>query len=179
MAAGILSQDILGICLLMVEGDTNASLGNVITAVESFQQERNRHFGISIDDFRMLFWGLMFFEIGIKDDFPDNSWLQKFKLHEIIPEILEFHDAAFNDEGESWTPYEAGPACDECEPWNTGCWFGYSEEEYRSKSAQKLAMQEFFANKERHDSAEVMNFLALHGLDKNLLDHCSRQGESS
>jgi len=176
MAAGILSQDITGICLLIVKGDTEASLEEVIAAVEKFQQERNRHFGISTRDFRMLLWGLMFYEICIEDDLSDNSWLQRFKLCEIIPEILKFHDTYFNDEGEAWTLCHAG---DEYELWDNGNRFEYSMEEYSRKPAQKQAMHEFFADNARHDPTEVMNFLALQDLDERLLVHCSRPGESS
>jgi hypothetical protein len=179
MAASILSQDIVSICLLMVKGNTNTRLGDVILEVEEFQKAKNRHFGISTNDFRMLFWWLMFFEIGIDDDLSDPSWLQKFKLHDVIPKILELHYGDFNDEGEGWGRPGPDGSYYKFTMWELAGWFGYTEEEYIHKLAQKQAMKEFFAHKAFHNSKEVMNFLTSQGINEKLLFHCSRPGESS
>ena len=95
MAASILSQDILAICLFLADGNIDLSIEEVIHRVEKYQEEQDRHFGISRSDFRNLFHMLISWELRIKE-FDD------IKLSDIITDILMYQYAHFNDEGENW-----------------------------------------------------------------------------
>ncbi len=101
MAASILSQDVLSICLILAKGDISLNMEEIISRVNKYQEVANRHFGITRGDFYVLFCFLLNFEmnmnLGIKPD------LTKIMFKDIILKILEYGDAYFNDEGSYWT----------------------------------------------------------------------------
>ncbi len=148
MAATILSQDILAICLLLSDGNLDLSLKEVIHRAEEYQETQDRHFGISRSDFRGLFHRL--------------NWayeMDAIKMREVISDILEYHDAYFNDEGESW----------------------YKADDVEEQDQVKQQMKLFFNPQEisQLHPKLVREFMAKMNITEAILYHCSRSGESS
>lgn len=172
MAASILSTDLVGICLILVEGNACAALEDVIRAAEEFQQKHNRHFGISRSDFRMLFWNY----------YHSDLHIQNIALHEIIPFILSFHAAHFNDEGGHLFGNDTGIDFENYEgsemEREIKYWTGYGKEEFRRKLETRAAMNEYFRDK-THQAEAVRTWMATQGIDEYILYHCSRPGVSS
>lgn len=170
MAASILSQDLVGICLILCKGNTRMNLEKMIQKAEKFQDNNNRHFGISRSDFRCLFWMLLYWELGIKKEF------KQVELSEIILNMLVYHDAHFNDEGEHWTVRDNEISnYEKCDHY----WYGYDKNEYCEKVTTKKIMIEFFKNQKNPDPTIVMQFLDRLKFDDNILYQFSRAGESS
>ena len=172
MAAAILSQDIVAICLLCIDGNIDLSLTEVIRRVEAYQEAQDRHFGISRYDFRGLFRTLVCRELGIKS-FADE--IDDIKLSDIIIDILEYHDAYFNDEGEYWFKG------DETYSEGIASWFDYTEKEYEYRMKVKQQMKRFLRRQEitTLDPKLVKNFMEEKNITDAILYHCSRPGESS
>ena len=170
MAASILSQDLVGICLLLCKGNTRMHLDKMIKKAEEFQDNNNRHFGISRSDFRCLFWMLLNWELGIKKEFNQVG------LSDVISNILDYHDVYFNDEGEHWTGID-----NEISDYGIfhRYWYGYDKNEYCEKVTTKKIMIEFFKNQKYPDPTIVMQFLNRLKFNDNILYQCSRVGESS
>lgn len=170
MAASILSQDLVGICLILCKGNTNIDLEKMIRLAEEFQDNNIRHFGISRSDFRCLFWKLLHWELGIKKEFNQVS------LSDVISNILYYHDVYFNDEGEHWTTRDNEISdYEECYHY----WYGYDKNEYCDKVTSKKLLIKFFKNQRNPDPTMVMQFLDRLKFDDNILYQCSRIGESS
>jgi len=51
MPAAILTENFLGICLILAKGDINMMLEEVIGRAEDYQMLSDRHFGIYKSDF--------------------------------------------------------------------------------------------------------------------------------
>jgi hypothetical protein len=173
MAADILSQDFLAICLLLAEGDTTHTLDRIASAAEKFQEEKDRHFGVFRSDFRVMLLLLILDEQSLALD-PDTV-----TLGEIIPPMLRHHDVYSNDSDTCWAHEGGEVAEDDYEFLAIERWYGLSREEYRQKQALKQAMKELFAGEPRPGPEQVRQFLASHDLDERLLHHCSRPGASS
>ena len=100
MAAAIVTEDFLAICLILADGDINMRLEEVICRAEAYQESSDSHFGISRSDFRCAFNKLSFViyhETGVgnyEEMLTRNPLLQ----HWIGP-ILKYEDVYFNDEG--------------------------------------------------------------------------------
>jgi hypothetical protein len=171
MAAAILSQDLVGICLILCKGNTCMDLEKMIQKAEEFQNNNNRHFGISRSDFRCLFWMLLNWELGIKKEF------NQVRLSDIISNILDYHDVYFNDEGEHWTGRDN--EISDYEKCDHYYWYGYDKNEYCKKVLIKKIMKEFFKNQISPDPTIVMQFLDRLKFDDDILYQCSRSGESS
>jgi hypothetical protein len=170
MAASILSQDLVGICLILCKGDTLMDLEEMIQKAEEFQNNNNRHFGISRSDFRGLFWMLLNWELGIKKEF------NQVRLSDVISNILDYHDVYFNDEGEHWTRRDNEISVYEI---FHRYWYGYDKNEYCEKVTIKKRMKEFFKNQRNPDPKVVIQVLDRLKFDDNILYQCSRTGESS
>ena len=173
MAANILSPDFLGICLLLTKGDTNLCLDEVVLAVERFQANKSRHFGISSDDFRGMLTVLVYEDLGFDQDYAEIS------LQKIIPLILRHHDVHSNDTDTYWTANDNGNATEDYEAFEIERWNGYSKEEYSRKLEVKQAMKDYFSTHGNPNTGLFMEFLSMHGIDEDLLLHCSKPGESS
>jgi len=148
MAATIMSQDILAICLLLSDGNLDLNLKEVILRAEEYQETQGRHFGISRSDFRGLF--------------QLQNWeyeMDAIKMRDIINDILEYHDAYFNDEGEYW----------------------YKGDDVESQDKVKQQMKRFFSPQEisQLHPKLVREFMAKMNITEAILYHCSRSGESS
>lgn len=169
MVAAILSQDILAICLLFADGDMDVSLEEVIQRAEEYQEMQDRHFGISRSDFRGLFNMLLSWELGIKK--PGDK-MDDTRLSDVVTDILDYHDAYFNDEGESWTRSTNAEFDD---------WYGYEEGFYKQRMVIKEKMKVFFQHKKDGSFSQnvVKRFMEEIHISKILLDNCSRPGESS
>jgi hypothetical protein len=167
MAALILAQDVLGICLVLSKGDIDARLETIVRRVESFQKVKNRHFGISVYDFRNLFYRL-------KNNFPVDCNLEQVTLGDVLNKILGFGSTYFNDEGEYWDL----PAINHFS--DIRDFIDYSEEEYQTKVTEKQRVISFFSNLEESRKPEIVRkFMSKTGINVNLLYRCSREGDSS
>ena len=157
MAAAILTEDFLAICLILANGDLGTRLEEVICRAETYQESSDRHFGITRRDFRCAFIRLCFRiypETGV-GNYEEMLTINPLLRHWINP-ILNFEDVYFNDEGEHWwVPEGAVP------------------------SEVNLKMRNFFSDTNNHDSQTVMRFLVGLGKDSSLLVNCSRPGCSS
>ena len=109
MAAWTLSQDIVGICLVLAGGEADMDLEEVMLEADRFQVANDLHFGISRTDLRGLFQSLFLWNLGANHPLAvrlGDRWKEGafggLRLREIVPVLLEFHDAAFNDEGQHW-----------------------------------------------------------------------------
>jgi len=170
MAASILSQDLVGICLILCKGNTSIDLEKMIRLAEEFQNNNNRHFGISRSDFRCLFWNLLHWDLGIKKEF------NQVNLSEIILNILGYHDVYFNDEGEHWTTRDNEiPVYKKCYHY----WYGYDKNEYCDKFTTKKLLIKVFKNQRNPDPTIVIQFLDRLKFDDDILYQCSIAGESS
>ena len=103
MTAAIMTQDILGICLLVAGGDLSMSMADVILRVEEFQTQNDRHFGITDRDFRKLVFWLIWRKIPHS---PGTSMtgayykvlevLKEIKLQDIVLHIIERHRKCYH-----------------------------------------------------------------------------------
>jgi hypothetical protein len=189
MANMTLSQDIVGICLVLAKGDANMGLEEVMLEADRFQEANNRHFGIGRRDLRGLFQSLFLWELGA--DHPlairlGKRWKEGafdgIRLYEIVPIVLEYHDGGFNDEDEMWCGLENGAPTRTRERYEKGFledWLGYSWEQYCEKVRIKQAMRQLFHGQEYPDRSSMVQFMKAHGIDDRLLHHCSRPGWSS
>lgn len=177
MAASILTQDILAICLLLANGKVDLSVEEVIGRVENYQALNDRHFGISTADFRNLFRTLISWELELKG-FDEK--LDDVKFSHIIGYILNYHYAHFNDEGEHWC--KADCISNENHYSRTDeYWYGYDRKQYQEKRMIKQEMEHFF---QRHEITafhpeSVREFMEKMKITDAMLLHCSRNGESS
>lgn len=170
MPAAMLTQDILAICLLHADGNIDLSLENILFHAETYQERQNRHFGISRSDFRGLFHMLMFCELGMKKFGED---IENITLRDMLPEILKYHSAYFNDEGEHWIKDD--------DWWHEEERFGYHAEKYQEKVKLKEDMKTFFQQGKLPalNPPAIKSFMEELQLSEALLYHCSRPGESS
>ena len=176
MAASLLTQDLLTICLLLANGDIYLSVEEISLLTENYQTQSNRHFGISRNDFRSLFMKLIIFEMKIPGVMEN---LGVVKLADIIPEILKYHYVHFNDEGEHW--FKAELFGRESDPRQIEYWFGYNEKEYNTKKILMQSLKEFFKDVRYntiHPEA-VRRFMDQMNLGSSVLSACSRPGSSS
>ncbi len=154
------SEDLFAVCLLLAGGDTGKCIEEVIVLVEKYQLENDRHFGIARDDFRSLFYQLgVDLEVITYDDILKGGVqkiLMGIPLQSWISNILEYEDTYFNDEGGNWCKSETGEV-----------------------SPRNQLMRVFFGSCTNPASGEVMDFLLKNGFSRNLLEDCSRPGESS
>jgi hypothetical protein len=176
MTATIMSQDILGICLLVSGGDLKMKLGNVIKHVGEFQAQNDRHFGITDTDFHTLFWRLLW------EKFPGSlllgeseSNLYKVNLQDVALNILKYGDAYFNDEGESWDLYDNDPVYDPV------AYYNCSADEFYNGQALRKAMIEFFQSLEGKNCPvrQVQDLMVKCGFTCNILYAHSRPGDNS
>lgn len=178
MAAAILSQDILAICLIVAKGNIHLSLEEIIRRVENFQEVHNRHFGISRSDFRGLFNMLLSWELRIKSFFDE---IDDIKLIDIIPDIIKYHDAYFNDEGEHWAKDDNYFLDEKINYSFIEHWFGYDHNKYLEKLEINQKCKMFF---DYHKIATVPSdvvkeFMEEMKITDDILYSCSRHGDSS
>ena len=151
-------------------------LGDVIKHVEEFQEQKDRHFGISSTDFRTLFWRL------VRGKFPGSllqdeseSNLDKVNLQDVALDVLKYGDAYFNDEGECWDLYENNP---KYAPYS---YYRFSAEEFYTGQTIRKEMIEFF--QELKDAIcpviQVQAMLVRLGFSSDILFKCSRPGDNS
>jgi hypothetical protein len=175
MTATIMSQDMLGICLLVSGGNLSMKLGDVVKHVEEFQEQNDRHFGISSTDFRTLFWRLLpekFQGSLLRDESESN--LDKVNLQDVALDILKYGDAYFNDEGECWDLYENDPK------YAPYLYYRCSAEEFYTGQAIRKEMIEFFQElKDEICPVKVQAMLVRLGFNSDILFRCSRPGDNS
>jgi len=176
MAACILTQDLLGIFLLFAGGNTSERLGGILRVAEEYQELCDRHFGISRSDLRGLF---MMFTIDVPGRSMAFEELDQLELKEIIPDILRYHEAHFNDEGEHWSMPGKVASLSDYDDLHVETWYNYDRKQFRWKVQVKRMMKAFFADEKNHRPGQVMDFLAKVGIDESLLIHCSRPGAQS
>ncbi|MGB9498690.1 MAG: hypothetical protein ACKVE4_02865 [Dissulfuribacterales bacterium] len=172
MARLTLSHELLAACLILVDGNIDATIEDVLSCADDFQKEEDRHFGISDTDLGGLFLIWTTFEIEIR---KYSEILDDIKLRDVIELMLDHHYAAFNDEGESMAKGD-----EEYDSFIRG-WFHLDEEEYRKKMVVKNKMRIFFHGVITKDISgkEVMDFLNGMGITRDVLLECTRPGASS
>lgn len=158
MSASILTEDVLAICLILADGNVNASMEQIICSVEAYQELSDRHFGITRSDFRNSLHFL--FHNGFPDE-PgwcdyEETWCRKPLLRHWITLILNYDELYCNEEGEHWYPHEGAVP-----------------------SEHNRMMRRFFSDTNSDDPESVMRFLGGLGKDRSLLLKCSRPGSSS
>ena len=189
MANMTLSQDIVGICLVLAKGDANMDLEQVMFEADRFQETNNRHFGIGRADLRGLFRSLFLWEleadhpltIRLGDRWKEGAFAG-IRLYEIIPVLLEYHDAGFNDEDEMWCGLDHGTGGynrEDYDKYSVEHWIRYDWDRYCAKMKTKQAMRQLFRGQECPGQEFVVHFMKEHGIDERLLYHCSRRGSSS
>lgn len=172
MTAIIRTQDFVGVCLLMSEGKIEIKLADLIRRVEAFQDEQNRHFGITRSDFMSLFFRLQVFSFASGISF--ENFLAQTTLKDVLKEILQYESAYFNDEGECWDK-----PC-EHDHFYIRHIFDCSDEEYKSGLLKKQAMVDFFSDAAQASNVDlVKKFMVKLGITSDLLYRCSRSGDSS
>jgi len=167
-----LSHDLLAACLILVDGDINASIEELLCRADDYQKENDRHFGISRTDLRGLFLIWTSFDLAIREC---SETIDDIKLRDIINLMLEYHYAAFNDEGESMAKD------DEKYDSFISYWFHLDEDQYREKMLIKNKMREFFRDVEskKISQKDVMGFLNGMRITKEILIECTRPGKLS
>ena len=156
MAAAILTEDFLFICLIFSKGDINMRLEEVICRAEAYQKASDRHFGISRSDFRNAIYMLSFItyhETGLgnyEEILAKNPLLKDW----IVP-ILRYEDIYFNDEGEHWCEYKG-----------------------TSQSPTNIKMRKFFSDVCNHKKENVLKYLNKVGKNRTTLLKCSFPGKS-
>jgi hypothetical protein len=166
MAANILSSDFLVICLLMANGETVLSLEEVALAVENFQNEEYRYFGVWPGDFRGMLSMLVYQEPGLGTD------LSGIALNQVIPLILDSHDVHTNDSDTYWSKYDDGDLLQAFENLEIEKWNGYSLEEYSDRLELRQRMKEFFSTGRHQTPGQVMEFLKMNGINEEMIYHC-------
>jgi hypothetical protein len=177
MAASILSQDILAICLFLADGNIDLPVAEVIRRAEAYQDIQNRHFGISRSDFRNLFRKLLILEKG---RLSTDDEILDIKLGNVINDILSFQYAHFNDEGEHWIMVDELQKEESNSP-DIRYWYDYDDEEYQQKIIMKQKMIRFFkdlATGNLHPGS-IKKFMEELNITDSVLYHNSRIGESS
>jgi hypothetical protein len=111
---------------------------------------------------------LVYEEWGFVKDFAETL------LQKIIPLIFRHHDVHSNDTDTYWTANDNGNAADVYEAFEIERWNGYSKEAYIRKPEVKKTMKDFFSTHDNPTPDLVMEFLSMHGIDEDLLLHCSR-----
>lgn len=153
MGYGILSEDMLAICLLVAKGDVTMPMGEVVYRVEEFQREHG-FFGVSDTDFRSAFMHLAEFagngtktreDIYLKSENPREIFDSLF-LRDFIMPVLGLCGIWFNDEGEAWE----------------------HDDEYPPTWRNRL-LKEYFSSQEISGPENVMEFLHLFGWDADNL----------
>ena len=189
MAAWTLSQDIVGICLVLAGGDAGMDLEEVMLEADRFMVENNRHFGISRTGLRGLFQSLFLWDLP--EDHPltvrlSGRWKEGafngIRLWEIAPIVLEYHDAAFSDKGEGWCGLEDGADAltrERYDELGMESWYGHDWARYCAKTKTREAMRQLFRGQECPAAESTTQLMKAHGIDDRLLYHCSRRGRTS
>ena len=171
MAYAITSEDIIAICLLLVDFDPEIGIGEVIRRAEEYQKSESGNFGESEWDFRMaFFWlGLELGWIKLEEALSRGPWkLSGVPLKEwIIPLLTHYQDIYFNDEGEHWTALP-----EECKRPNVPKLSGGQrrDQKLRDVSEQRRQlMKKFFSDPANSQTEKISEFLCLLGWRKELL----------
>jgi hypothetical protein len=176
MTASMMTGDVLGICLLVSGGDLSMNMEDVITRVEEFQTQHDRHFGISEYDFRNLLFWLVWRKTphspGTSITGASSKVFKAVTLQDIAFHILEHSDAYFNDDGEHWLDLAHGP--------NDYDRYNCSLDEYNAKPAIRKEMIAFFQNLKGKNCPvnQIQDILVKWGINQNTLYACSREGSS-
>ncbi len=189
MAARTLSQDIVGICLVLAAGDAGMDLEEVMLEADRFMVESNRHFGISRTGLRGVLQSLFLWDL--EEDHPlairlGNRWQEGafdgIRLWEMAPVLLQYHDACFSDEGERWCCLEDDAEACSRETYlenDMASWYGYDWPQYCGRARAGEALSRLFGGQGCPPREAVRQVMREHGLDQGLLHHCSRKGRSS
>ena len=174
MAASILCQDIVAICLCLAEGNLDLAMEVIIRRAESYQAKHYRHFGISTRDFRNLLRNLFLLEMKVTGADEETF---NIRLVHTINYILKYQYAHFNDEGELWIRSDELQK-EESYPPLIKYWYGYDPDEYLEKVRMKQKMIRFFESLPTvtHHLESIQQFMEELNIKNNILYFCSRSG---
>lgn len=189
MAARTLSQDIVGICLVLAGGDAGKDMEEVMLEADRFMVENNRHFGVSRTGLRGLLQSLFLWSLEsthplalrLGDRWKEGAF-DGVRLWEMAPILLQYHDASFSNQGEDWCGLDDGADAwsrEQYEKQDMESWYGYRWEEYRARTAAKEAMRGLFRARGCPGPEAVRQLMTAQGLDEELLYRCSRRGRAS
>ncbi len=180
MATVILAQDVASLGLLFAEGRLDTPLGEIITAVETWQREQGRRIGETPEDFLEVLIFLLLFEPGdpkipVAKSLQDSyQAMRALPLQAMLPKLLSYDHVYCNDEGSHWTRL-ASPADGIHEQELFEVCYGGDEAAYREKRRLREHMRPFFATDIKPPNPkEVQTFLTVHGISETLLWERSR-----
>ena len=165
-------QDLLGIYLVLSERNIDNKLADMVKRADLFQEEQNRHFGITRSDFCNLFFRVKYFSftnIVSFDKFLEQTTLKEIcrRFSNTRAPILPMRENAGTNKGEHGDFYIQHI-------------FAYNDEEYKAGLLKKQAMVDFLSNSGNSDNAVlVKEFMVKAGITKALLYGCSREGDNS
>lgn len=169
MVKTVLSQDILGVCLLMAEGNLDMTLGEIAVRVEQWESKSNRYFGTGSPDFSNLLRRLVY-RGGDSENWQNH--INEVTLKESALKMLSYEDVYFNDEGESWHSREEfkNPEIYHIEELFEG-----DEDAYLDKLIARKLMVKFFEdlNGAGCPVADVRELMARANITTDLLYKCS------
>lgn len=174
MALSTLTEDLLAIFIFLSGGHIYASLAEVLSALEVYQDQHNRHFGISPSDMRgLLIKAFLIRQHGCMSQDRIYETLRQTRLSDIALTLLGYQEAYFNDEGEFLV---GGDACgDHTTDIASPAWT--ADQPVRSQqTAFKQAVKILFSQDESLDPKDVLILLAEFEVDGHFLERHSRAG---
>lgn len=118
MAYAIVVEDVVAICLVLLEGDAQRSTWELILAVEEYQNRQNGHFGTTANDLKQALSHLCINHGFFKYEDCEQPLEKLFSMpfSRLIPIILKEYQTFYcNDEGEDFVK-EPVPG----DPWRRG-----------------------------------------------------------
>ena len=173
MAKVLMSQDVLGICLLVAGGDLNMTMEEVMKLVDEFEEQKRCRFGSSQGDLPSLFISLVLQKLGPeKFSFPYRLILGKVNLQDVALDVLSFQGYWSCDEGDYWIDYEQEPTYHTWFPNFYDC----TLKEFEAKQAVRKEMIEFFKDLKGKSCPlrQVQDMLFKLGFNLDTLYACSR-----
>jgi len=165
MPADLHTENIFVSFLILADCDTSTSIAEVLSRLDDWQLQNNRHFGIEREDIRIamihLFWDELRLS-GMPDGFEAIS--NNFPLADCILPILEYGSVYCNDESSHWYRKNAIPGL-----------FEHGER----RSFRNHEMRNFFARPENHARDKVSGLLHSFRMEPESMIGWSCSGESS
>jgi hypothetical protein len=165
MPADLYTENLVASFLMLADFDTSTSIDEILSRLDDWQIQNDRHFGIHREDIRIAMTRLFWHELrlpGMPCGFEQAS--SKFPLADCILPLLEFGSVYCNDESSHWWKKDPVPGL---------------FEQGESRSYRNHEMRKFFARPENHDHDKVAGLLHRFRMGPESMIEWSRPGESS
>jgi len=173
MAAETNTEAFVATCLHLANGERSITIGDLLGRIETWQEQKDRHLGISRSDARGAMRELA---LVLGHDAWDASCfatlLDTVTLAAWLPEMLKHRAVYFNDEGESWI---ADPGWTRREP-RMPDW--QDPMGHRARQRRRTIFRMIVEPAQRLPS-ELLHILRTLGLGPEIMTIESRPGESS